>query len=114
MDKNFKSRYFEDYILGETIDHSVPRTITEGDVSIYLATTGSRFAVNYSHEFSQKIGFSSTPIDDILTFHIIFGRTVPDLSLNAIANLGYAGVKFLKPVFIGDTLSSSSKIIGLK
>ncbi len=114
MDKNFKSRYFEDYVLGETIDHSVPRTITEGDVSIYLATTGSRFAVNYSHEFSQKIGFSSTPIDDILTFHIIFGRTVPDLSLNAIANLGYAGVKFLKPVFIGDTLSSSSKIIGLK
>ena len=114
MDKNFKSRYFEDYILGETIDHSVPRTITEGDVSIYLATTGSRFAVNYSHEFSQKIGFSSTPIDDILTFHIVFGRTVPDLSLNAIANLGYAGVKFLKPVFIGDTLSSSSKILGLK
>lgn len=114
MNKNFKSRYFENYILGETIDHSVPRTITEGDVSIYLATTGSRFAVNYSHEFSKKIGFSSTPIDDILTFHIVFGRTVPDLSLNAIANLGYAGVKFLKPVFIGDTLSSSSKIIGLK
>ncbi len=114
MDKNFKSRYFEDYVLGEIINHSVPRTLTEGDVSIYLATTGSRYAINYSKEFSKKIGFLSTPIDDILTFHIVFGRTVPDLSLNAIANLGYAGVKFLKPVFIGDTLSASSKIIGLK
>tara|TARA_B100000989_G_C19521694_1_gene464499 strand:- start:1435 stop:2469 length:1035 start_codon:yes stop_codon:yes gene_type:complete len=114
MNKNFKSRYFEDYILGETINHSIPRTLTEGDVSIYLATTGSRYAINYSQEFSKKIGFSSTPIDDILTFHIVFGRTVPDLSLNAIANLGYAGVKFLMPVFIGDTLSASSKIIGLK
>ena len=104
--KNFKSRYFEDYILGETITHSVPRTVTEGDVSIYLATTGSRFALNYSEEFSKKLGFKSIPIDDILSFHLVFGRTVPDLSLNAIANLGYAGVNFVKPIFIGDTISA--------
>ena len=112
--KNFKSRYFEDYILGETITHSVPRTVTEGDVSIYLATTGSRFALNYSEEFSKKLGFKSIPLDDILSFHLVFGRTVPDLSLNAIANLGYAGVNFVKPIFIGDTVSAESKIIGLK
>ncbi len=112
--KNFKSRYFEDYLLDETITHSVPRTITDGDVSVYLATTGSRFALNYSKEFSKALGFESIPVDDILVFHLIFGRTVPDLSLNAIANLGYAGVKFLKPVFIGDTVSAESKIIGLK
>ena len=53
MNKNFKSRYFEDYKLNQTIKHSVPRTITEGDVSLYLSTTGSRFALNYSKEFSQ-------------------------------------------------------------
>ena len=44
--KNFKSRYFEDYNINEEIHHSVPRTVSEGDVSIYLATTGSRFAIN--------------------------------------------------------------------
>ena len=114
MNKNFKSRYFEDYKLGEVIEHSVPRTITSGDVSLYLATTGSRFALNYSREFAEKLGFKRQPLDDILTFHMVFGRTVPDLSLNAIANLGYAGVKFCKPVFVGDTVSASSKIIGLK
>lgn len=114
MNKNFKSRFFEDYKIGETIEHSVPRTITEGDVSIYLATTGSRFALNYSKDFSKSLGFKSTPIDDILLFHLVFGRTVPDLSLNAIANLGYAGVKFLKNAYIGDTITASSKIIGLK
>ncbi|MDC3091621.1 MaoC family dehydratase [Rickettsiales bacterium] len=112
--KNFKSRYFEDYSIGETIKHSVPRTVTEGDVSIYLSTTGSRFALNYSKEFAKDIGFKSMPIDDILLFHIVFGRTVPDLSLNAIANLGYAGVIFLQSVFIGDTLTAESKIVGLK
>ena len=114
MKKNFKSRYFEDYKLNEEINHSVPRTITDGDVSIYLSTTGSRFPLNYSAEFSRKLGLKKIPIDDILLFHMVFGRTVPDLSLNAIANLGYAGVKFHKPAFVGDTLNACSKIIGLK
>ena len=114
MEKNFKSRYFEDYKLNEEINHSVPRTITDGDVAIYLSTTGSRFPLNYSAEFSKTLGLKKIPIDDILLFHMVFGRTVPDLSLNAIANLGYAGVKFHKPAFVGDTLNASSKIIGLK
>ena len=114
MSKNFKSRFFEDYILGETIKHSVPRTVTSGDVSLYLATTGSRFAINYSQEFSRDLGFKGTLVDDILVFHLVFGRTVPDLSLNAIANLGYADVRFLNPVYIGDTINSTSKIVGLK
>ena len=114
MKKNFKSRYFEDYKLNEEINHSVPRTITDGDVSIYLSTTGSRFPLNYSAEFSREVGLKKIPIDDILLFHMVFGRTVPDLSLNAIANLGYAGVKFHKPAFVGDTLNACSKIIGLK
>ena len=100
--------------MNEEINHSVPRTITDGDVAIYLSTTGSRFPLNYSAEFSKTLGLKEIPIDDILLFHMVFGRTVPDLSLNAIANLGYAGVKFHKPAFVGDTLSASSKIIGLK
>ena len=114
MSKNIKSRYFEDYKLGEVINHSVPRTITSGDVSLYLATTGSRFALNYSKEYAENLGFERQPLDDILVFHMVFGRTVPDLSLNAIANLGYAGVKFSKSVFVGDTVTASSKIVGLK
>lgn len=114
MTKNFKSRYFEDYKIKEEIHHSVPRTITDGDVSIYLSTTGSRFPINYSVEYAKALGLQRLPVDDILLFHMVFGRTVPDLSLNAIANLGYAGVTFQQPVFVGDTVSASSEIIGLK
>ena len=47
-------------------------------------------------------------------FHIVFGKTVPDISLNAVANLGYAACRFLAPVYPGDTLSSASEVIGLK
>ena len=82
--KNFLSRYFEDYSLNQEIKHSVPRTITYGDVSLYLASTGSRFALNYSSEFCKKLGYEKMIVDDVLVFHMVFGRTVPDLSLNAI------------------------------
>ena len=70
MTKNFTSRYFEDYKLNETINHSVPRTITNGDVSLYLATTGSRFSINYSKDFAENLGFKRQPLDDILVFHM--------------------------------------------
>ena len=45
---------------------------------------------------------------------MVFGKTTPDISLNAIANLGYASCRFLKPVYPGDTLASTSEVIGLK
>jgi 2-methylfumaryl-CoA hydratase len=53
-------------------------------------------------------------VDDLLAFHIAFGKTVPDISVNAVANLGYADVRFLQPVFVGDTISTSSQVIGLR
>src|SRR5262249_34959666 len=54
------------------------------------------------------------PIDDLAVFHVVFGKTVPDISLNAVANLGYAECRFLAAVYPGDTLSAQSEIIGLK
>jgi 2-methylfumaryl-CoA hydratase len=73
-----------------------------------------RFAVQSSTAFAQAIGYERAPIDDLLVFHLVLGKTVPDVSLNAIANLGYADFKFLVPVYPGDTLSATSEVIGLK
>ena len=47
-------------------------------------------------------------------FHIVFGKTVPDISLNAVANLGYADCRFLRAVYPGDTLTAITEVIGLK
>jgi 2-methylfumaryl-CoA hydratase len=105
---------FEDFQLGQEIVHAVPRTVTVGDVALYIGLTGSRFALHSSDGFAQSIGYGKAPVDDILVFHIVFGRTVADISLNAIANLGYAQCRFGAPVYPGDTLSTRSTIIGLK
>jgi 2-methylfumaryl-CoA hydratase len=114
MSKNNPGNFFEDFRLGQTIAHATPRTVTAGDVSLYTALYGSRFAVQSSAAFARAIGYPGSPVDDLLVFHVVFGKTVPDISLNAVANLGYADCRFLKPVFPGDTLSATSEVIGLK
>ena len=112
--KTNPGNFFEDFELGQEIRHAVPRTLTEGDVALYTGLTGSRFALGSSDTFAQSIGLARAPIDDLLVFHVVFGRTVPDISLNAIANLGYASVRFGKLVYPGDTLIARSSVIGLK
>jgi 2-methylfumaryl-CoA hydratase len=106
--------FFEDFYVGQQIVHATPRTVTEGDASLFTALYGPRFAVQSSDAFARSIGYPRAPIDDLLVFHIVLGKTVPEISRNAIANLGYAEARFLKPVFPGDTLASTSEVIGIK
>src|SRR6201988_1675875 len=112
--KTSAGNFFEDFRLGQIIPPATPRTVTTGDVALYNGLFGPRFAVQSSDTFAKKIGYPRAPIDDLLVFHIVFGKTVPDISLNAVANLGYAGCRFLSAVYPGDTLTATSEIIGLK
>ncbi len=109
-----QGRFFEDFSLGETIVHATPRTITEGDAALYIALTGSRHIAHCAQPVAHSLGFADKTIDDLLTFHIAFGKSVPDISVNAVANLGYAEVQFQHPVYAGDTLTTETEVIGLK
>ncbi|MBK5222963.1 MAG: MaoC family dehydratase [Acidimicrobiia bacterium] len=112
--KTFAGNFFEDFRVGQVITHATPRTVTEGDVSLYTALYGPRFAINSSDEFARAVGMERAPVDDLLAFHIVFGKTVPDVSLNAVANLGYANGRFGVPLFTGDTVTTTSTVTGLK
>ena len=112
--KTNPGNFFEDFRLGQQIRHATPRTVTLGDVALYNGLFGPRFVVQSSDVFAAKIGYPRSPLDDLVVFHMVFGKTVPDISLNAVANLGYADCRFLKPVYAGDTLSAVSEVIGLK
>ncbi len=112
--KTNPGNFFEDFRMGQRIVHATPRTVTEGDVALYTALYGSRFAVNSSAAFAASLGLPRAPLDDLLAFNLVFGKTVPDISLNAIANLGYAAGRFGVPLYCGDTVSASSAVIGLK
>ena len=114
MAKTNPGRFFEDYTLGETIQHAVPRTVSGGERALYHALYPARHALYSSEEFARTSGLPASPIDDLAAFHLVFGKTVPDISLNALANLGYAEGRWRLPVYPGDTLSASSTVIGLK
>jgi len=114
MSKARTGNFFEDFSVGQRLRHATPRTVTSGDVSLYTALYGNRFAVQSSDEFARSLGYSGAPVDDLLVFHIVFGKTVSDISLNAVANLGYAECRFLAPVYPGDTLATRSEVIGVR
>ena len=73
MAKTTLGRFFEDFRVGEVLRHATPRTVTDGDVSLYNALYGPRFAVQSSDEFARSLGLPCAPIDDFLTFHMVFG-----------------------------------------
>lgn len=114
MSKTDPGHFFEDFRLSQRLVHATPRTITAGDVALYTALYGPRFSLFSSDDFAKSCGLGAAPVDPLVAFHVVFGKTVPDISLNAVANLGYAEGRFLAPVFPGDTLSAVSDVIGLK
>ncbi|MEB8388653.1 MaoC family dehydratase [Rhodobacteraceae bacterium KMM 6894] len=112
--KTNPGRFFEDYTVGEVIHHAVPRTVSGGERALYHALYPARHALYSSDEFARACGLPASPLDDIAAFHVVFGKTVPDISLNALANLGYAEGRWLLPVYPGDTIRSTSQVTGLK
>ncbi|MGH3351135.1 MAG: MaoC family dehydratase [Nocardioides sp.] len=114
MSKTNPGNFFEDFQVGQVIEHATPRTVTEGDRAAYGSLYPTRFALPSSAVFAASVGLDQHPVEELIGFHIAFGKTVPDVSLNAVANLGYAECRFHQPVVPGDTLSTKSEVIGLK
>ena len=112
--KTNAGNFFEDYSVGQILTHAVPRTVKMGERALYHALYPARHALYSSDQFAQDCGLPFSPLDDMIAFHVIFGKSVPDVSLNAVANLGYAQGHWMRPVWPGDTLRSVSEVIGLK
>lgn len=114
MRKVSTGRFFEDFSIGQRLVHAVPRTVHGGDIALYMALTGDRSPLASSTELARSLGFMREVVPDLLVFHVVFGKSVPDISHNATANLGYADVRFVRPVYPGDTLVAESEVIGLR
>jgi 2-methylfumaryl-CoA hydratase len=82
--KTRSGNYFEDFRLGARIAHPTPRTITDGDCALYIALTGARGPVHCAVPVARAMGYRDRTVDDLLLFHVAFGKTVPDISLNAV------------------------------
>jgi len=74
MTKTSSGNFFEDFRLGQTIRHATPPHLNGWRRSLYTALFGGRFAVQSSAAFAKAIGYQDWPVDDLLVFHIVFGK----------------------------------------
>ena len=108
-------KFYDDLHVGMTIEHSLGRTITETDNILFNAMTMNTQPLHLNEDFSQKTQFGKRIVNGILTFAVVIGITVNDLTAGTIiANLGYEKVEHPKPVFHGDTIYAETKILDMR
>lgn len=103
--------YYEDFVEGEVIEHTLSKTIFESDNNLFSLLTMNHHPIHTNLDYAQKNQHGKILVVGTLVFSIVVGMTVPDISGKAIANLGYEEVKHLAPVFINDTLYARTKIL---
>lgn len=112
MKQSVLGLYFEDFIVGEEIEHSLSKTIFESDNNLFSLMTMNHHPVHTNIDYAEKNQHGKILVVGTLVFSIVVGMTVPDISGKAIANLGYEDIKHLAPVFINDTIYAKTKILG--
>lgn len=106
--------FFEDFIVGEIIEHSLSKTIFESDNNLFSLLTMNHHPVHTNIDFAEKHQHGKILVVGTLVFSLTVGITVPDISGKAIANLEYETIRHIAPVFINDTLYARTEILSKK
>jgi len=105
---SFESQFFEDYNLGETRT-TMGRTITETDIVMHAGQTGDFFPHHMNAEWCKDQPFERRIAHGTLIFSIAIGQTATEVNPEAFSK-GYNRLRFIKPVFIGDTIYTEVSI----
>lgn len=111
MNQSVLGLYYEDFVVGEEIRHSLSKTIFESDNNFFSLLTMNHHPVHTNLDYASKNQHGKILVVGTLVFSLVVGMTVPDISGKAIANLGYEDIRHLAPTFIGDTLYARTRII---
>jgi acyl dehydratase len=105
-------RYFDEWQVGDRIDHAITRTVTETDNLLISALTHNPQPMHLDAETAKGSEFGQILVNSCFTFSLTVGISVGDTTLGTlIANLGFDEVRFPKPVFYGDTLRIESEVL---
>jgi acyl dehydratase len=114
MNSNQIGRYLEEFIIGDVIDHPLSKTIFESDNNLFSLLTMNYHPVHTNADYASKQQHGRILVVGTLVFSLSVGLTVPEISGKAIANLEYSNVKHLAPVFVGDTIYASTRILDVQ
>ena len=104
--------YFEEFSVGQTIEHPIRRTITEADNVLFTTMTHNPAALHLDAEYMKNTEYGRPLINSCLTLGLIVGISVNDTTHGtAVANLGWDDVRFPKPLFPGDTIRVETEVL---
>lgn len=108
-------RYFDEWAVGDRIEHEIRRTVTETDNLLFSTMTHNPQPLHLDAEAAAASEFGRILVNGTFTFALLVGLSVGDTTLGTlVANLGYDKVRMPKPVFIGDTLRAETEVTALK
>jgi acyl dehydratase len=105
-------QFFEDYIIGFS-RQSFGRTITEADIVLHAGQTGDFFPHHMDKEWCATQDFGQRIAHGTLVFSVGIGMTATTINPRAMS-FGYDRLRFIKPVFIGDTIKATATITELR
>lgn len=111
MEPSKLGMYFEEFEVGQEIQHSLSKTIFESDNNFFSLLTMNHHPVHTNADYASHNQHGKILVVGTLVFSLSVGMTVPDISGKAIANLDYENIRHLAPVFIGDTLYVRTKVL---
>ncbi len=107
--------YFEEFEVGQVIDHPIHRTITETDNVLLTTMTHNPAALHLDAEYMKNSEFGKPLVNSCLTLSFMVGISVNDTTHGTtVANLGWDEVRFPKPLFCGDTLRIQTEVLELR
>ena len=108
-------RYFDQWSVGDRLEHEIRRTVTETDNLLFSVMTHNPQPLHIDAEAAKASEFGQILVNGTFTFALMVGLSVGDTTLGTlIANLGYTDLVMPGPVFIGDTLRATSEVTALK
>ena len=108
-------KYFEEFVVGDVIEHEVYRTVTESDNTLFSVLTMNPARIHIDHEYAKGTEFGKPLVNSIFTLGLVVGLTVIDTTYGTtVANLGWEEVNFPLPVFVGDTIHAQTEILAVR
>jgi acyl dehydratase len=108
-------RYYDQWQIGDRIEHDIRRTVTETDNLLFTVMTHNTQPLHLDAEAAKASEFGQILVNGTFTFALMIGLSVTDTTLGTlIANLGYDKLLHPKPVAIGDTMRGTSEVTALK
>lgn len=109
--KSMFGRWFEEFTKGVTISHSLSKTVTESDATLFCLLTMNHHPLHLDAEYAKASQYGQRVVVGTYVFSLVVGLSVSDISGRAIANLNYEAIVHHAPVFIGDTLHAETTIL---